>query len=53
MGHGAFIGRGENYKGLVIKRGKKTQHGTCRLGGIIVGENVRIYLTAGTRCELL
>jgi hypothetical protein len=57
-GHGAFIARGENYKTLVIKRERKTRHGTCRLDRIIMRENVRIriefiWLTAGTRCELL
>jgi len=59
MGHGAFIGRGEKYKALVIKRERKTRHGTCGLARrIIMRDNVRIrtefiWLTAGTICELL
>jgi hypothetical protein len=56
--YGTFIERGEKYKALVIKRGRKTLHGTCRLDRIIVRGNVRIRtefirLTTGTRCELL
>jgi hypothetical protein len=48
--------RGEKYKTWVIKKERKTRHGTCRLDRrIIMRQHVRkriefIWLKAGTRC---